>query len=77
MNKIPKILGILLKISGLLENPNPGSDANKVVVPSALGIMTLPGGHASSANWPNLFNESFRPPYRVSSQASMMGLTMS
>ena len=41
MNKIPKILGIFLKISGLMENPDPGNDINKATVPNTLSIMTL------------------------------------
>jgi len=40
-NKIPKILGIFLKISGLMENPDPGNDINKATVPNTLSIMTL------------------------------------
>ena len=38
-NKIPKILGIFLKINGLMENPDPGTDVNKTTFPN--GIMTL------------------------------------
>jgi len=41
LNKIPRILGIFLKISGLMENPDPGTDVNKTTVPSDPGIMTL------------------------------------
>ena len=41
LNKMPKILGIFLKISGLMENPDPGNDVNKAIVPNALGVMAL------------------------------------
>lgn len=42
LNKMPKILGIILKISGLMEHPYPGTDFNKATVPNDLGIMRLP-----------------------------------
>ena len=42
MNKISKILGIFLKISGLMENPDHGIEFNKATVPNDLDIMRLP-----------------------------------
>ena len=42
MNKIPKILGIFLKINELMENPDSVNNVNKATVPNVLGIMTLP-----------------------------------
>ena len=41
MNKIPKILGIFLKINELMENPDSVNNVNKAAVPNALGTMTL------------------------------------
>ena len=41
-NQIPKLLGIFLKISRLMENPTPGTIVNKATVPNAPGSMALP-----------------------------------
>jgi len=39
---MPKILGIFLKISGLMENPDPGTDADKTAASNDPGILISP-----------------------------------
>ena len=43
-------MGIFLKISGLMENPDPGNDINEATVPNTLGIMTLTVNN-NSTHW--------------------------